>query len=159
MEFSYIKAYFNSSSDAANAAYKSRCKDPQNPDAICKVPDQTTPPDPRSNTVFLSPNKGLPGGDTAPPTTNPPPVQPPAPPGAPQKKVSPDNSCGGTNGYTCLGSENGNCCSSYGFWYVRWIAVEVLDKLTPDTADPIPLTAKIPNVSPSLGHVVLRCEY
>ncbi|KAI4256870.1 MAG: hypothetical protein L6R42_005977 [Xanthoria sp. 1 TBL-2021] len=115
MEFSYIKAYFNSTSDAANAEYKLRCKDPKDANAICKVPDQTTPPDPGTNTVFLSPNKGLPGDNPAPPPTSPPPVQPPAPPAAPQKKVSPDNSCGGTNGYTCLGGENGNCCSSYGF--------------------------------------------
>ena len=61
MQFSYIKAYFNSSSGTANAEYKSRCKDPNAPNAICKVPDQTTPPDPGRATTFLSPNKGLPG--------------------------------------------------------------------------------------------------
>ncbi|GKT74037.1 polysaccharide deacetylase [Colletotrichum tofieldiae] len=31
-------------------------------------------------------------------------------------KVSPDQTCGGTNGYTCLNSKFGNCCSPYGFW-------------------------------------------
>ncbi|KAF6833304.1 polysaccharide deacetylase [Colletotrichum plurivorum] len=30
-------------------------------------------------------------------------------------KVSPDQTCGGTNGYTCLNSAFGNCCSFYGF--------------------------------------------
>ncbi|KAK6207644.1 polysaccharide deacetylase [Colletotrichum tabaci] len=30
-------------------------------------------------------------------------------------KVSPDQTCGGTNGYTCLNSKFGNCCSPYGF--------------------------------------------
>ncbi|KAL8887734.1 MAG: hypothetical protein Q9215_004736 [Flavoplaca cf. flavocitrina] len=115
MQFSYIKAYFNSSSGAANAEYKSRCKDPNAPNAICKVPDQTTPPDPGKATTFLSPNKGLPGDNPSPPPTSPPPEQPPPPPAAPQKKVSPDNSCGGQNEYTCLGSGEGNCCSSYGF--------------------------------------------
>src|SRR5690242_6883994 len=29
--------------------------------------------------------------------------------------VSPDGSCGGTNKYTCQGSEFGNCCSQYGW--------------------------------------------
>lgn len=30
--------------------------------------------------------------------------------------VSPDQTCGGTTGYTCLNSAFGNCCSYYGFW-------------------------------------------
>ncbi|TDZ73470.1 Chitin deacetylase [Colletotrichum trifolii] len=30
-------------------------------------------------------------------------------------KVSPNQSCGGTTGYTCLNSAFGNCCSFYGF--------------------------------------------
>jgi hypothetical protein len=30
-------------------------------------------------------------------------------------KVSPDASCGGTSGYTCLGSTFGNCCSANGW--------------------------------------------
>ncbi|WYZ39713.1 hypothetical protein EsH8_IV_000054 [Colletotrichum jinshuiense] len=30
-------------------------------------------------------------------------------------KVSPDQTCGGTGGYTCLNSNFGNCCSYYGF--------------------------------------------
>ncbi|KAL8922923.1 MAG: hypothetical protein Q9208_004885 [Pyrenodesmia sp. 3 TL-2023] len=94
MQFSYIKAYFNSSSDASNADYKLRCKDPSDPNAICQVPDQTSPPDPSKSTVFLSPNKGLPGNSPppadTPPQTNPPPSAPASPPPPPQKKVSPD---------------------------------------------------------------------
>lgn len=30
--------------------------------------------------------------------------------------LSPDGSCGGTKGYVCT---PGNCCSQYGYWYVR----------------------------------------
>ncbi|KAK2001398.1 polysaccharide deacetylase [Colletotrichum falcatum] len=37
-----------------------------------------------------------------------------APP-ASTAKVSPDQTCGGTAGYTCLNSAFGNCCSPYGF--------------------------------------------
>jgi hypothetical protein len=39
-------------------------------------------------------------GTTAPETTGP---------------VSPDGSCGGADGYICLGSEFGDCCSAYGY--------------------------------------------
>lgn len=35
-----------------------------------------------------------------------------------KRAVSPDSSCGGTNKYTCQGSQYGNCCSQWGFWYV-----------------------------------------
>lgn len=31
--------------------------------------------------------------------------------------VSPDATCGGAKGYTCLGSSFGNCCSPNGWWY------------------------------------------
>ena len=31
-------------------------------------------------------------------------------------KVSPNGKCG--NGYTCLGSKDGNCCSEYSYWSV-----------------------------------------
>lgn len=131
MQFSHIKAYFNTSSDASNADYKLRCKDPNDLNAVCQVPDQTSPPGPSKSTVFLSPNKGLPGNNAPPanppPPTNPPPSEPSQPPAnpPPQKKVSPDNSCGGTNGYTCLGSENGNCCSSFGFWSVTCVSIRL----------------------------------
>ncbi|KAK1984515.1 polysaccharide deacetylase [Colletotrichum cereale] len=37
-------------------------------------------------------------------------------PPASTAKVSPDQTCGGTAGYTCLNSAFGNCCSPYGFW-------------------------------------------
>ena len=30
--------------------------------------------------------------------------------------VSPDGSCGGTNGYTCIGYSVGECCGSLGYW-------------------------------------------
>lgn len=30
--------------------------------------------------------------------------------------VSPDGSCGGLNGYTCIGYSAGECCSSLGYW-------------------------------------------
>ncbi|RII13193.1 hypothetical protein CUC08_Gglean004493 [Alternaria sp. MG1] len=39
----------------------------------------------------------------------------PAPSSAPTKKVSPDATCGGANGYTCLGFAEGNCCSANGW--------------------------------------------
>ncbi|KAL8818791.1 MAG: hypothetical protein Q9223_002652 [Gallowayella weberi] len=120
MHFSYLKAYFNTTNSTADS--KMKCRDPGDPQAVCQVPDQTIPPDPRQSTVFLSPNKGLPDNSPPPPVNPnpPPPVEPnPVKPvvnsSEPQKKVSPDNSCGGANGYTCLGSQNGNCCSSYGF--------------------------------------------
>lgn len=32
--------------------------------------------------------------------------------------ISPDQTCGGSTGYTCQGSAFGNCCSFYGYWYV-----------------------------------------
>ncbi|KAL9007571.1 MAG: hypothetical protein Q9173_007191, partial [Seirophora scorigena] len=130
MDFSYVKAYFNTTSSDSN--YKLRCRDPQKPDAVCTVPDQTSPPDPRQSTTFLSPNKGLPG-DPAAPAPAPAPASPGAPdaspakdpratnadPAAPvsdkKKKVTPDATCGGANGYTCLGGDHGDCCSSYGF--------------------------------------------
>ncbi|KAI4116481.1 MAG: hypothetical protein LQ345_003113, partial [Seirophora villosa] len=125
MEFSYVKAYFNTT--ASDADYKLRCRDPQKPDAVCTVPDQTSPPDPRKSTTFLSPNKGLPGGPAAaapapaspaPPDAGPM-VDPRADPAGPvsdkKKEVTPDATCGGEKGYTCLGGDHGDCCSSYGF--------------------------------------------
>ncbi|KAL8857395.1 MAG: hypothetical protein Q9178_006022 [Gyalolechia marmorata] len=99
MQFSYIKAYFNSSSDTSNKDYKRRCKDPSKADAICKVPDQTSPPDPNKSTWFLGPNKGLPGNNPPPaeppPSTGLEPSEPPPPPASTppsEKEVSPDNS-------------------------------------------------------------------
>ncbi|OCK83887.1 carbohydrate esterase family 4 protein [Lepidopterella palustris CBS 459.81] len=38
-----------------------------------------------------------------------------APAASSSVRVSPDASCGGTNGYTCLGSTFGNCCSTHGW--------------------------------------------
>lgn len=134
MDFSYIKAYFNSSDEGRNNEYRLRCKDPKDPDAICKVPDQTTPPDPSiSLTTFLTPDKGVPSVEN--PPTEPTPVDIPpanavptisalpvpvsvAEPVPAGKSVSTDGSCGGDTGHTCLGSTFGDCCSSYGYWYV-----------------------------------------
>lgn len=134
MQFSYIKAYFNSSDPARQNDYKMRCHDPNDPATICTVPDQTSPPDPSQSTTFLSPNKGRPvlvNGDqpmepkpsTKPPSQpipNHPVVSDPAVPSQPasSNKVSSDGSCGADDGKTCLGSTFGDCCSSYGFWYV-----------------------------------------
>jgi hypothetical protein len=39
----------------------------------------------------------------------------PPPASTPTKKVSPDATCGGTKGYTCLGFAEGNCCSASGW--------------------------------------------
>jgi len=38
-----------------------------------------------------------------------------APASTASKKVTPDATCGGTNGYTCIGGGFGNCCSSAGW--------------------------------------------
>ncbi|KAF2740592.1 FAD-binding domain-containing protein [Polyplosphaeria fusca] len=38
-----------------------------------------------------------------------------APSSTPTKKVSTDGSCAGSNGYTCVGSTFGNCCSQWGW--------------------------------------------
>ncbi|KAL8713678.1 MAG: hypothetical protein Q9220_002204 [cf. Caloplaca sp. 1 TL-2023] len=98
LEFSYIKAYFNTT-----ASDELKCRDPSAPNAICEVPDQTTPPDPSQKTTFLLPNKGIP--PIAPVAPDPAPSKPsePAKPSIepakpPSKKVSPDATCGGTNG-------------------------------------------------------------
>lgn len=41
--------------------------------------------------------------------------QPSNTPGSPGKKVSPDGTCGSRKGYTCLGSDDGDCCSEYNY--------------------------------------------
>ena len=45
MTVSYIKAYFNSSDPARQEAYVARCPT-LNPNEVCEIPTQTTPPDP-----------------------------------------------------------------------------------------------------------------
>jgi peptidoglycan/xylan/chitin deacetylase (PgdA/CDA1 family) len=42
---------------------------------------------------------------------------PPASPTNTPSKISPNQRCGGSTGYICLGSGFGNCCSHYGYWY------------------------------------------
>jgi len=53
-------------------------------------------------------------------------VEPSQPPStsstvAPSKSVSPDSSCGGSNGYTCAGSTFGTCCSQWAYWLVCFV--------------------------------------
>lgn len=136
MEVSYVKAYFNTTN--SDVDYKLRCHDPSDPGAICQIPDQLSPPNPSQTTTFWSPNKGLPEQDspaqkglapvnpapsssaTANPAAAPsnPAPAPQKPPPASSKKVTPDATCGGDKGYTCIGGEHGDCCSSHGWWYV-----------------------------------------
>ena len=140
MDFSYIKAYFNSSDENTNNDYKVRCQDHKNLDMICRVPDQTTPPDPSTTlTPFLTPNKGVPSVENAPaasalvsvPPANavpsasvvPAPVAEVLPTQGAGKTVSTDGSCGGETGHTCIGSAFGDCCSSYGYWCVYLVPI------------------------------------
>lgn len=128
LDFSYIKAYFNTTS--SDADMKVRCHDPADPGAVCEVPDQMSPPDPSHSTVFVSPNKGLSGQSSPALPSQPPSPAPPSPPpsnaptaptpaGPASAKVDTLNgSCGGDAGNTCIGSAFGSCCSSYGYWYV-----------------------------------------
>ncbi|KAL8950607.1 MAG: hypothetical protein Q9222_003362 [Ikaeria aurantiellina] len=111
MEFSYIKAYFNTT-----ASEGMTCRDPDAPDAVCEVPDQMSPPDRGKKTTFLSPNKGIPSESEPAPIDPAPPAPSVEPAKPPSKRVTPDATCGGTNGYTCLGGDHGDCCSSYGYW-------------------------------------------
>jgi beta-glucanase (GH16 family) len=46
MTVAYVKSYFNSSQAQRIQAFDSRCQNPQATNAICAIPDQTTPPDP-----------------------------------------------------------------------------------------------------------------
>ncbi|KAL9024794.1 MAG: hypothetical protein Q9196_006255, partial [Gyalolechia fulgens] len=108
MSISYVKAYFNTTSEASNANYQSRCRDLSKPDTICKVPDQTSPPDPNQSTTFLSPNQGKPAQDSPPPPkpadpappapgpvdVTPPALDPEAPAVPGSKNVTTDGSCG-----------------------------------------------------------------
>jgi peptidoglycan/xylan/chitin deacetylase (PgdA/CDA1 family) len=71
--------------------------------------------DPATN--WYRSSSGSPGGTTTtnPATTLPTTVTASAPASTATKKVTPDATCGGTNGYTCQGSTFGNCCSPAGW--------------------------------------------
>ncbi|KAL8993808.1 MAG: hypothetical protein Q9169_006064 [Polycauliona sp. 2 TL-2023] len=87
MQFSYVKAYFNTPAGMESESFKERCKDPKDEGRICKIPDQTTPPDTGKTTTFLSPGKGLPGNNALPPPSTPPTTQPPPPPVTPLRPL------------------------------------------------------------------------
>lgn len=38
------------------------------------------------------------------------------PPSTATSNVSPNGVCGASSGYTCAGSQFGDCCSTYGYW-------------------------------------------
>lgn len=110
MTVAYVKAYFNASSKVTGP--NSRCVDPSAEDAVCEVPNQTGPVIPDQSTTFLTLNTGsTPQNPKDEPVSNQPTTAPAA-----ANQTSPDTTCGGDKGYTCLGSEKGNCCSSHGWW-------------------------------------------
>lgn len=59
--------------------------------------------DPKANWYRTAGGAGTPAASSA------------APSSTAAKKVTPDATCGGTTGYTCLGSSFGNCCSVSGY--------------------------------------------
>lgn len=116
MTVAYVKAYFNKGPEAAQTP--GQCDDTTAKGAVCEVPDHKGPVTPDQETVFLTK-----GENNILPT--------PEPKDEPRigttdftmtKKVSPDATCGNASGYTCLGSEKGNCCSSHGWWWVRYVS-------------------------------------
>ncbi|KAI4139040.1 MAG: hypothetical protein L6R39_006491 [Caloplaca ligustica] len=118
MTVAYVKAYFNTSSEGHQA--RSQCVDPAAENAVCQVEDQSGPVSPGQGTSKDAANSSPTQPEYGP--TSPLAVSSTgssgyaAPSGAGLKRVSPDATCGGANGYTCLGSEKGNCCSSHGWW-------------------------------------------
>lgn len=44
MTVQYVKAYFNTTDPKRTEKYNERCVDPSAPNAVCEIPDQTTPP-------------------------------------------------------------------------------------------------------------------
>ncbi|KAF2188950.1 glycoside hydrolase family 16 protein [Zopfia rhizophila CBS 207.26] len=76
MTVSYVKAYFNSTDNARNDAFKSRCPT-IDPAKVCQIPDQTVAPDPSgpdsnktAKTYFFSLDEGHAPGQTVYNTTN-----------------------------------------------------------------------------------------
>ncbi|KAL8751817.1 MAG: hypothetical protein Q9199_006168 [Rusavskia elegans] len=115
MTVAYVKAYFNTTTPAP------RCIDPGAKDAICEVPDQLGPVSPQTPTTFLTDVNLISGNGGSVNPVNPTttsaagPVSTNPAPG----KISPDNKCGGNEGFTCLNGPAGDCCSGSGYWYVR----------------------------------------
>ncbi|KAL8711443.1 MAG: hypothetical protein Q9220_004101 [cf. Caloplaca sp. 1 TL-2023] len=103
MTVAYVKAYFNT------LETQTSCNNADVEGAVCQVPDQKGPITPGQDTTFLTPQASNPSSTTQ--ATTPAPSR-----GAGADQVSPDATCGGTTGFTCLGSEKGNCCSSHGWW-------------------------------------------
>lgn len=95
MTVAYVKAYFNTGSKGFKA--REECS------SVCLVQDQYGPVLPNQETIFLT----KPGSeDSEPSLTNPPVLN----------QVSPNATCGTNNGYSCLGSIWGDCCSNRGWW-------------------------------------------
>ncbi|OCL12042.1 glycoside hydrolase family 16 protein, partial [Glonium stellatum] len=76
MTVSYVKAYFNSSNPTRKEAYAARCPT-FNPNSVCEIPDQTTPPDPSgangnqtARTFFFSLDPGYSPNQTVYKSTN-----------------------------------------------------------------------------------------
>ncbi|KAL8850683.1 MAG: hypothetical protein Q9221_004402 [Calogaya cf. arnoldii] len=119
MTVAYVKAYFNTLSPAP------KCVDPRAKDAICEVPNQLGPVSPGTPTTFLTDvSSGSGHGDpivpvNPTPTSTAEPVSTEPPSTYPSSgMISPDNTCGGDEGFTCLNGPAGDCCSSAGWWYV-----------------------------------------
>ncbi|KAL8694710.1 MAG: hypothetical protein Q9224_003519 [Gallowayella concinna] len=121
MTVAYVKAYFNTTATATE------CVDPEADGAICQVPEQSGPVSPDKATTFLNLNPSSGPQDTGvePVTTTPtsnstdsssPPAEEP---NSHVPNPSPDNTCGGEQGYDCLANTVGECCSSHGYWYVH----------------------------------------
>lgn len=123
MIVAYVKAYFNTSSEGIQP--RSQCGNSGAKDPVCKVPDQIGPVNPVQGTKFLTsqstnnqPNQPLPTSINPPTASSTGSSSSAAPNDTVANRVSPDATCGGARGYTCLGSEKGNCCSSHGWWCV-----------------------------------------
>ncbi|KAL8717095.1 MAG: hypothetical protein Q9225_005630 [Loekoesia sp. 1 TL-2023] len=110
MTVAYVKAYFNTSSEGTQP--RSQCGNPNAEDAVCKVPDQIGPVNPGQGTTFLTsqspknqPNQPLPTSISPPTASSTGSSSSAAPNDSVAIPVSPDATCGGAQGYTCMGSE------------------------------------------------------
>ena len=124
MTVAYVKAYFNKTTEGNQP--RNQCGNPKGKDAVCKVPHQFGPVNPGQNTTFLTTQSSADRPPSSPSATdNLSATSSTASYGSTAStytvtnRTSPDATCGGTNGYTCLGSAKGNCCSSHGWWYVH----------------------------------------
>ncbi|KAL9580484.1 MAG: hypothetical protein Q9212_004463 [Teloschistes hypoglaucus] len=108
MTIGYVKTYFNTSSQEGQK--NSQCVDPNAKDAVCEVPDQSGAVTPGQDTTFLATNSQQTAQSKSVPTPHKPAST------SENHQVSPDATCGGEKGYTCMGSPKGNCCSQHGWW-------------------------------------------